>query len=563
MKPEHFDAVVVGSGFGGSVTAYRLAEAGWRVCLLERGKPYPPGGFPRRPREMARNFWNPRLGLQGLFEIWTFRGLEAVVASGLGGGSLIYANVLLRKDERWFVEDRPDGSFEPWPVSREELDPHYTRVEEAIGVETYPVGSAPYSRTPKTLAFQAAAGRLGIDWKLPPLAVTFANGKNPPVPGDPIENGRNLHGRPRSTCTLCGECDVGCNFGSKNTMDLTYLTRFADLGGEIRSRSEVRGFEPRPEGGFAIRYVRHREEDEGRRVRRSRLPHETITADRLVLAAGTLGTTFLLLRNRSAFPRLSPRLGTGFCGNGDVLGFLLGPRSMENGKVVLRALDPDFGPVITSAIRIPDALDGGQGRGFYLEDGGNPHFLSWVVEALHVPGTARRAMRFAGRRALNWLVPTPVSNLSGEMSALLGDGSASSARLPMLAMGRDMPDGNLFLRGGYLESDWTIRTSRAYYDRVRGLMGAVARVLGARFADNPLWYFKRVITVHPVGGSPMGVDRSRGVVDPYGQVFGYPGLSIADASVMPGPVGPNPSLTIAALADRFADWMIDHPKVKP
>jgi cholesterol oxidase len=91
----------------------------------------------------------------------------------------------------------------------------------------------------------------------------------------------------------------------------------------------------------------------------------------------------------------------------------------------------------------------------------------------------------------------------------------------------------------------------------------VARVLNARFADNPLWYFKRVITVHPVGGSPMGVDRQRGVVDPYGQVFGYPGLSIADASVMPGPVGPNPSLTIAALADRFADWMIDHPKVKP
>jgi cholesterol oxidase len=563
MKPEHFDAVVVGSGFGGSVTAHRLAEAGRRVCVLERGKPYPPGSFARSPRQMARNFWNPRRGLQGLFEIWTFRGLEAVVASGLGGGSLIYANVLLRKDERWFVEDRPDGTSEPWPVSRQDLDPHYARVEEGIGVDSYPIGALPYATTPKTLAFQAAARRLGVDWQLPPLAVTFANGKNPPAPGEPIVDGHNLHGRPRTTCTLCGECDVGCNFGSKNTMDLTYLTRFADLGGEIRTRCEVRRFEPRPEGGFTIRFVRHRDEDEGRPVRRSRLPHETITADRLVLAAGTLGTNFLLLRNRSAFPGLSPRLGTGFCGNGDVLGFVLRPRAREDGKVVARPLDPDYGPVITSAMRVSDTLDGGRGRGFYLEDGGYAHFLSWMVEAFHVPGTARRALRFAARRIWNQLVAAPVSNLSGEVAALLGDASPSSGRLPMLGMGRDTPDGNLFLRGGYLESDWTIRTSREYFDRVRGLMAAVARSLGARFADNPLWYFKRVVTVHPVGGCPMSENRQRGVVDPYGQVFGYPGLSIADASVMPGPVGPNPSLTIAALADRFADWMIDHPKVGP
>jgi cholesterol oxidase len=562
MGLEHFDAVVVGSGFGGSVTAYRLAEAGRRVCVLERGKPYPPGSFARTPRQMSRNFWNPRKGLHGLFEIWTFKGLEAVVASGLGGGSLIYANVLLRKDERWFVEDHADGSFRPWPVGREDLDPHYDRVEEGIGVQSYPFGDPPYSTTPKTLAFQAAARSLGVEWQVPPLAVTFSNGRNPPVPGEPIEDGRNLHGRPRSTCTLCGECDVGCNYGSKNTMDLTYLSRFADLGGEIRARCEVRRIEPRPEGGYVIRYARHSDETEGRPVRRSRLPHETITADRLVLAAGTLGTNFLLLRNRSAFPNLSHRVGTGFCGNGDVLGFVLRPRAVEDSRVTIRPLDPDYGPVITSAMRVPDTLDGGRGRGFYLEDGGYPQFLSWVVEAFHVPGTARRALRFVARRVWNRLVDAPISNLGGEIAALLGDGSASSARLPMLGMGRDTPDGNLYLRGGYLESDWTVASSRAYFDRVRSLMAAVSRSLGARFADNPLWYFKRVVTVHPVGGCPMGEDRHRGVVDPYGQVFGYPGLSIADASVMPGPVGPNPSLTIAALADRFSDWMIDHPKVE-
>jgi cholesterol oxidase len=560
MTPEHFDAVVVGSGFGGSVTAYRLAQAGWRVCVLERGKLYPPGSFPRRPREMARNFWDPSQGLHGLFDIWTFRGLEAVVASGLGGGSLIYANVLLRKDERWFVEDGPDGSSQPWPVSREDLDSHYGRVEEEIGVEPYPMGAAPYSRTAKTLAFETAARRLGVHWQLPPLAVSFANGKNPPALGEPLEDGHNLHGRPRSTCTLCGECDVGCNFGSKNTMDLTYLTRFAELGGEIRTRAEVRRFEPRAGGGFTVRYVRHREEDEGRPTRRSDLPHETLTCDRLILAAGTLGTNFLLLRNRSAFPGISRRLGTGFCGNGDLLGFVVRHRS-KRVRDVFEPLDPDDGPVITSAMRVPDTLDGGRGRGFYLEDGGYAHFLSWVTEAVHVPGTARRALTFAARRIWNRLVDSPVSTLSAEMSALLGDGSISSGRLPMLGMGRDTPDGNLFLRGGYLESDWTIRTSRAYFARVRGLMAAVARTLDADFTDNPLWYFKRVVTVHPVGGCPMGEDPNRGVVDPYGQVFGSPGLSIADASVMPGPVGPNPSLTIAALASRFADRMTEQPKV--
>src|SRR5215204_5113786 len=108
MSDTHFDAVVIGSGFGGSVMAYRLAEAGLRVCVLERGKPYPPGSFPRSPREMRGHFWDPSEGLFGLFNLWSFRGLEAVVSSGLGGGSLIYANVLIRKDEKSFVrEDQP------------------------------------------------------------------------------------------------------------------------------------------------------------------------------------------------------------------------------------------------------------------------------------------------------------------------------------------------------------------------------------------------------------------------------------------------------------------------
>jgi cholesterol oxidase len=552
-----FDAVVVGSGFGGSVVAHRLSDAGWNVCLLERGKPYPPGSFPRSPREMARNFWDPSKGLHGLFDVWTFTGLEALVSSGLGGGSLIYANVLLRKDERWFVRETNGGRApERWPVTREELDPHYDRVEEMIRPQRYPFDVAPYSGTPKTRALRQAAGRLGLDWSLPNLAVTFANEGEAPVPGQPIPGSETtLHGRSRSTCTLCGECDIGCNTGSKNTLDFNYLSRFK---GSLETRAEVRTIEPLKGGGFAVSYVRHDPAREGRPTPTRQLPVTTITARRLVLSGGSLGTTYLLLRNRSAFPRLSPMLGKRFCGNGDLLGFVSGARERRDGGRVPRPLDPSFGPVITSAIRVPDAADpNGRGRGFYIEDGGYPQFVNWMVEAVNVPGVLRRAIGFGYRRLLNAASSRPISNISAEMGQLLGDGSASSSRLTLLGMGRDMPDGTMRLRGRYLEVDWTTRSSRAYFARLRGAMAALASSMGGRFTDNPIWYLQRVITVHPLGGCPMGTDPREGVVDPHGQAFGYPGLSIADGSVMPGPVGANPALTIAAVADRTADRILE------
>src|ERR671921_2352034 len=134
----HFHAIVIGSGFGGSVTAYRLAEAGLSVCVLERGKPYPPGEFPRSPHRMKNNFWDPSRRLYGMFNIWSFDELGAVVCSGLGGGSLIYANVMIRKDERWFVkEDIHNGGYEYWPGTRDELDPHYYRGEKKLGAQRF------------------------------------------------------------------------------------------------------------------------------------------------------------------------------------------------------------------------------------------------------------------------------------------------------------------------------------------------------------------------------------------------------------------------------------------
>jgi cholesterol oxidase len=368
--------------------------------------------------------------------------------------------------------------------------------------------------------------------------VTFGNPGEEPVPGVPIAGDENLHGRHRYTCRLLGECNAGCNLGSKNTLDLNYLTRFAAAGGEIRTLAEVKTFAPREGGGFTIDYVVHDPEGGGRRP-------VTITSDRLVLSAGSYGSTYLLLRNRHAFPAIGGALGTHWCGNGDLLGFLADSK---------RDLDPSIGPVITSAIR----YDGERGRGYYIEDGGYPGFLSWLLEGTNVHGEARRAARFAIRRVEDLVSDRPISNLSAELSALLGDAETSSGTLPLLGMGRDIPDGRLYLEDGWLQNDWTMETSQDYFDSVKRSMEQLARSLEAKFRDEPLWYFRRVITVHPVGGCPMGRTPSEGVIDANGQVFGVPGLSVADGSVLPGPVGPNPSLTIAACADRFSEWMLEN-----
>lgn len=555
LDVEHFGVVVVGSGFGGSVSAYRLADAGEQVCVLERGKPYAPGDFPRSPREMSQNFWDPSRGLHGMFDVWSFRGIDAVVSSGLGGGSLIYANVLLRKDERWFVHEQPLGDgYEHWPITRSDLEPHYDRVEAMLDAQRYPLGREPYADTAKTLAMREAAERLGLDWQLPNLAVSFAG--DGAHPGDPLPEGPypNLHGRGRSTCRLVGECDIGCNVGAKNTLDHTYLSAAAARGAQLRTGCEVRRFAPLPGGGFRIDYVEHDPAGEGEPKATRKLPLRTITADRLILAAGALGTPYLLLRNRDALPGLGPALGTRFCGNGDLLGFMMGARVPDGTP---RVLDPGRGPVITSTMRVPDETDGGAGRGYYLQDAGYPEFVNWLLEASQAPGTVRRALRFALHRLWATLSRAPRSDIGAVLSDLLGDADLSSSSMPLLGMGRDVPDGVMRLRKNYLNVDWTTATSQSYFDAVRATMHDIAEVLGGTLRDNPTYRLKRVVTVHPLGGAPMGRHVGEGVVDAYGESFAYPGLFVADGAAMPGPVGPNPALTIAAFADRMAERIIE------
>lgn len=559
-RGEHVDVVVVGSGFGGSVSAYRLAEAGLSVVVLERGRPYPPGSFARTPAEMSRAFWDPSDGLYGLFDVWTFGGFDSLVSSGLGGGSLIYANVMLRKDERWFVHEEPlpGGGYESWPVSRAELDPHYDAVEEMLGATPYPFDRSPFDGTTKTQAMRDAAAILRLDWQLPPLAVSFApeSGAEPGISLPIVEPGYgNLHGIPRRTCRLIGECDIGCNEGAKNSLDHTYLSAAKHHGADIRTWHEVRTLRPRPRGGYELTYVRHDPAREGQPTDTSKLPVKTISCDRLVLGAGAYGSTYLLLRNRGELPGISRALGTRFSGNGDLLTFLLCAK--ENGKT--RTVNASHGPVITSAIRVPDAVDGAKatGRGFYIEDSGYPGFVDWLAQGEDLVGNAFRLGEFAFRRLLAFMTRASDSSLSRELHDLLGSGELSASSLPLLGMGRDVPDGVLRLRDGRLDCGWTTATSREYFERVRATMRQIGDVLDAKYADNPIWLRKRVITVHPVGGAPIGRHAGEGVCDPYGEVFGFPGLYVADGAAMPGPVGANPSLTIAALADRMCTRILE------
>lgn len=546
---EHFDAVVVGSGFGGSVMASRLAESGWSVCVLERGRPYPPGSFARSPYDMARNAWDPSDGTYGLFDFWSFSGLSSVVSSGLGGGSLIYSNVMLRKDRDWFVDEKvPAGGAHEWPLDYDDLEPHYQRVEKRIGVQTYPFDVPPYDHTERTRSLFEAGQSLGLSPMLPPLAVTFGNEGRRPVPGQPIDDGhQNLHGAPRVTCRLVAECNLGCNYGSKNSLDFTYLTDAARSGAELRTLCEVRSFE-RVGDRFLVEYRHH---DTSRTSEFSTT--RQVTGSNLILAAGTFGTTYLLLRNRSAFPMISPKLGSRFSGNGDCLGLVVNAKRHTASGVEPRRMRPSFGPAISSALRVPDDVGG---RGFYIEDAGYPDLVSWMTQVA-APSQLFRVARFVLARVTARVTNDRRTNISSVLRSTLGNAILTDSSSSFAGIGCDVPDGSFRLREGFLELDWSSRSSRPYFKRVNGKMHELARALDATYLTNALWWLNLLVTVHPLGGCPMASDPGRGVVNTSGEVFGCPRLFVADGSVMPGPVGANPSLTIAALADRFADALIE------
>jgi cholesterol oxidase len=547
-----YDYIVIGSGFGGGVAAATLAENKKDVLVLERGRLYPPGGFPRTPLQMSTNFWDPSHGLYGLFDLWSFRSFEAVVASGVGGGSLIYANVLRRK------EDDSYGHGWPGAITAADLEKHYARVENDLGATLYPYLAGddgrpqqfPYVRnTPKASRFRDAARRAELRWEPANLAIRFS-GRDEPV-GEPFDTpGDNMHRAPRSTCRLCGECDIGCNSGSKNTIDLTYLSR-PELARKVVPMCEAKWIWPADDSdgsrGWCVKAVRYVPRSASRHDQSDGLDRQVqyFKTKRLVLSAGTLGTTYLLLRNRANLPRLSTELGRRFSGNGDFLGFFTdGKNTIESSRA----------PVITSMVV---GREGGRGRAAHrtvlVQDGGAPVLADWLGEVMSV-SMVRRLSRVALALARAHLLGAPGTRVSAQLNQALGAVPLARA-FPVLGMGYDVPGGVMRLRDGELAIDWENAYSKPAFTAIQGIMQEMAGALGARFVKGPSSLLSRMVTVHPLGGCPMG-QQDNGVVDCYGRVHGYQNLFIADGSVLPGPLGVNPSLTIAALASRFSgEWL--------
>jgi cholesterol oxidase len=551
-SPEVFDAIVVGSGFGGSVCASRLARDGLRVVVLERGAPYPPGSFPRTPRQMRTAFWDPDAGLHGLFEVWSFARVNAIVSSGLGGGSLIYANVMLRKPPETFAErELPDGTLASWPIDAAALEPDYRAVLDVL--EPAPV---PYP-LPKTLAFEAAATAAGFTVERPPLAIRFAPDGRPP--GEPLADDGNLHGRPRLSCRLLGDCDVGCNEGAKNSLDMTYLTDAHARGADLRTLCEAVGLERAGEDAWSVRYVQHVGARDGHPPD---LLDPTTEVDRritgriVVLAAGTFGSTRLLLAHRGRLPGLSRRLGRQISTNGDMITFA---RNCRTPGGAWRDLSPSFGPVITASGRRTAG-----GNDLWLQDAGGPDFSEWLWQGLEGPGDAAGVLRrMLARGVAEAVGGRRRTRVSADVAGAFGSARASAAMLPLLSMGIDVPGGRLSLDGDALQLDWDPDgDSGPYFDAAEAAAREVAGALGGRLAPRTIAGHARAITVHPLGGCAMGHGPQDGVVDDWGEVFSQPGLFVADGSVMPGPIGPNPSLTIAALAHRFSARMIERARAR-
>src|SRR4051794_24105499 len=281
-----YDVVVVGSGFGGGIAACRLAEAGQRVCVLERGRRFGREDFIDDPDDAPRLLWHEKANPEGLFDVRLMRDVSVITAAGVGGGSLVYANVQLRAPREVFEQGWPEA------VDRDELDPWYDRTEHALQPRTTPAEPA----LPKVRAFAAAGRRAGQDATLLPLAVHFGAPREHPFSGVPQEGCQNL-----------GLCDLGCPVHAKNTVDITYVARAETHGAEVRPLHLVNGIEPPPGPGEPWR-IAFKELDGG--------SDGTVEAPTLVLAAGTVGSSRLLLTNRRRLPRLSPALGSRFSGNG-------------------------------------------------------------------------------------------------------------------------------------------------------------------------------------------------------------------------------------------------------
>ena len=515
-----YDAIVVGSGFGGGIAACRLAERGWRVCVLERGRRFSPGDFPDRPEQAPRMFWHARHNPGGFFDLRIMRDVAVMTGAGVGGGSLVYANVQLRA---------PDDVFEDpaWPaaIDAATLRPYYDRTEAALDPRPTPDEPA----LPKVRAFDAMAARAGLPTERLPIAVHFGEDRRHPFSGA-FQQG----------CDNLGRCDIGCPRNARNTVDITYVARAEAHGAEVFPLHEVLRIDP-PSGGGGSWRASFRDLQYG--------TSGEVSAPVLVLACGTLGSTRLLLRNRRRLRHLSPALGTRFSGNGDALALALDPREPD-----VAGARAEFGPTMVSRIDLSAEQQ------LMVADGGLPGNFGGLLEIVRgiraITGLGRVALRAknaAARIGVSDRSVTPRNMTLRKRMSPIGD------TLIFLMIGRDAADGRMRLTPLFRCFDirWSRDASEQLFARMRRLAGELARAAGATsFFALDAGPLGKYITVHPLGGCPMADDPRAGVVDEHGKVHGYDGLYVLDGSIVPTALGVNPSKTIAALAERGVEHLI-------
>jgi cholesterol oxidase len=542
------DVVVVGSGFGGAVTACRLAETGARVIVLERGREWEPETDPPRPPGSAISsypdqhvhdwFYDSRRPHQwnGWLEAHLWGKMSVVRGAGVGGGSLVYANVSAIPPAITFKEG--------WPaeITYEGLLPYYHLVGRMLNVQQIPDNQL----TSRFRLMQTAVRNLGDPEPLEKLdlAVTFHPGFDTLSPRHyPMKDIRfsgehvNAFGRQQGTCIHAGRCDVGCPVKAKNTLDVNYLAVARDHGADVRPLHQVSHLE-RVEGGWRVRYQKID------RVRKTLTPG-SITGRTVILAGGSIGSTELLLRSRDLFrtvPEISRRLGERWSGNGN----FLTPATHPGVDV-----DPTLGPTITAGIRYLDRPDG-QPR-FVIEEGGFPPLLRLFLE-----GGIR------GKLIRRLLLRQPFKAAAKPVIGRAGIEDPALHTMPWFANGVDGADGRLHLgRRWYapwlkdrLKLDWDVRRTVPVITAILAKHHALAAASGGTETASKVWpMLKSLVTPHPLGGCGMGTGPANGVTDHLGRVFGAEGLYVADGALLPHALGINPSRTIASLAERIAEHL--------
>lgn len=524
---EYFDYVIIGSGFGGSVSALRLAEKGYSVLVLERGKRYNAADFPKTNWNLRKFLWMPTLRMFGFMGINFLNDILIYNGTGVGGGSLVYASTHI-KPNRAFFEAPEWADLADW---ESELEPHYQMANRMLGTARNPRADWPADQVLKEIAQELGREHT---FSATPVGIFFGEpGKNVP---DPYFGGE---GPDRSGCIHCGGCMVGCRHNAKNTLDKNYLYLAELRGTKIRPESNV--VDVRPLYGAQVDDARYEVVYE-KSTAWFRKPKSAVRARNVVFSAGVLGTVNLLLKCRNetnSLPNLSSQLGKIVRSNSESI---MGITAREGSE------DKDFskGVAITSHFWIDDVTSVEPVR--YSRGSSFMRTLSVPLTELD-GGALTRLVEFAKytiKRPYDFVKTRILPGWARDSTILLFMQSVDNRM--SLKRGRNI--WTAFRKGLVSELDKEIPVTSVIEAgrKVAELFGRKTNgVVAASFNEVLL---NTASTAHILGGCGIGADETKGVIDTNHEVFNYPGLFVADGSVIPANLGVNPSLTITAMTER-------------